>query len=440
MPIAPPGSENPDGGDAAPAPEPEPEPIQTPEPAPEPTPATPNAPADGGGSGLLDGIIPEGFPSGWDLFVSFLEGVVDAIVAALVGVIDQFNINFMTLPVSGSWSNPAAIGVPTDPFWIGIYLVYGLLAVPSLMVAWGVGVFGIAVPRNLTRQERTIRLAKALVLIIAGFQLLQLWNLSWNTIALAFAPSGTEFMADPGNAAKLGIGVAAGLFVIAVKGVVLLVGIAIHVTFMFLTYLTVALWPLTIMLYFSEFFVTESAGIATMATTLLLTPIQAGKAIILRVLFELPLLIDNPATLLSFGFIFAGVFLAFVYLPWKALRKLVPHTIISAGGRYGRESASAASKAASNVPGGQELRERVARVAPAAGSTSLRQRARDTSLRSRDRDGRYSDPLSPFGTPDARTTQTGDYRTRTRAAAARADGGSRKPGITYRREPDFKAD
>lgn len=370
---------------APPAPNPFPDPpADPPDPAPtDPGGPTPPDPGPGGGPGPPSGGPkggPEGpvfeFPSGWDLLEDALAGAVESLATGVASLVDTFHYHLLTLPAAGNPADPSTWVPPSDPYWQAALLIYGLLSAFLLPLVWAVGWFNVGYPRGVRRRERLKSLALAFVLIVAGWTLLQAWFHLWNVAALAFAPSGESFMATPGNAAKLGVGVVLGLVLLATKAVVILVGLGIHLLFVFLTFVFVALWPLSVALYASDVFAVETMGTAGIAGTLLLGPLQFVKALVLRLIFEFPLDAGAPETATTFLLVVIGVFLAFVGIPYFGLKRLLPRSIVAAGRRAGRTSTDRVGLR-DRAPSGAALRRRVAAVSVPKRPTTSRLGRRD---------------------------------------------------------------
>lgn len=386
-----------------------------------PTPTPPTTPTNSTGGGL----VPE-FPSGWDLLQSALSGAVESLTSGVASLIDMFHYSLLTLPAVGNPTAPATWATPEDPYWIAVAAVYGMLAGFVFPLVWGVGLFNIGVPRGLDRRTRTIQLVKAAGLIIAGWPLLQFWLHFWNEATLLFAPSGAELLSTPGSTAKLGVGVALGVLLLAYNAVVILVGLLIHLMFILLTFVFVALWPLSIGLYFTDNFALKSAGVSGITGMLLLSLLQFVKGVLLRLIYEFPLNVGEPKTAITFLLIAVGVTLAFVGVPYFGLKRLLPRTIVSAGGRHGRSSRHQERMAGlrDRAPSGSDLRERVADVSSDAKSRLARRdggSGTDSELRSRSFRGRRNHNRG--GDSYQRQVRRGrDEDTRTRSMNDRTNG------------------
>lgn len=379
-------------------------------------PATPQVPEEtanstaanetaSGGSGGGGGVLPDG----WELLRGAMEGALQSIADGVQALLDAFNYHLLTLPAAGEATAPATWTGLDDPYWIAVATVYGMVSAFVLPLVWGVGWFNVGYPRGVARRERLKNVTLAVGFIVAGWPFLQLWLHFWNQAALAFAPSGAELLSTPGNTAKLGIGVALGFLLLLSKAIIVLAGLLIHAGFVLLTFVFVALWPLSVGLYLIDAPVVDAIGKASVTGTLMLSPLQFIKALVLRVLFELPLKVDEPATLMTFVLIVIGVFLAFVGIPYYGLKRLLPRTIVSAGRRQRQRRREHMDSLRDRAPSASELKDRVGATVSGAGSrlgrrggggdgSTLQSRTRSSSIDTRS---------------NSRLTERADTRTRT---------------------------
>ena len=374
------------------------------------TSGTANGTAGGGGSGG------EWLPNGWELLRGALTGALRDFTDGVAGLVDLFNRSLLTLPAVGSATDPATWVQPHDPFWIAVSVVYTMLSAFVLPMVWGVGWFNVAYPRGVQRQERLKSFVTAFVLILCGWTLLQGWFHFWNEATVAFAPSGDEFLSTPGNATKLGLGVVLGVAILLWNALVILGGLLLHLFFVLLTFVFVALWPLSVGLYATDFFAVDAMGASGIMGTLLLGPLQFVKGVILRLIFEFPLDVQQPETATTFILIIIGVMVAFIGVPYFGLKRLLPRSIIAAGGRVGtkgrHQSQDRIQQLQERVPSGQALREKV-RANSRLGTRGESQ-STGSSLQSRTRSQPDVDFSSATRLRDSRNRRMNDTRTRTR--------------------------
>jgi hypothetical protein len=370
--------------------------------------ANTTAPGAGGGGDV--------FPGGWELLSGALTGLLESFADGVAALVDLFHYHLLTLPAAGEPTAPATWGTFDDPYWIAVATVYGMLTAFVLPLVWGVGWFNVGFARGVARRERVKDVAKAVGLIVGGWPLLMFWLHFWNEAALAVAPSGAEFLSTPGDATKLGVGVALGIALLAYNALIVLAGLFLHLLFVLLTFVFVALWPVSVGLYLSDVFVVETMGNAGITGTLLLSPLQFAKAVLLRLIFEFPLEVSEPETAVSFILIAVGVTLAFVGIPYFGLKRLLPRSIVATGGRLGtrRRRRDRMDQLQQRVPSGADLKARVEEVSSGVGSRLSRRGGSDggSALQARSRSG---------GSSGSGQTRGEDTRTRTRTLKQRFD-------------------
>jgi hypothetical protein len=348
--------------------------------------STASAPGSGSNSGGGGGGVVPDFPSGWDLLTSALDGAITDFLGGVAGVIDAFHGRVLTLPAPGEPMNPATWATPSDPYWIATGTVYAMLMALSLIGIWAVGWFNVGIPRGVPRRRRLRTLVVATLAVGFGFSvILPAWFHFWNEAALAFAPSGEEFLSTPGNTARFGLGVLLGVGLAFAHGSILLAGLGIHLLFIMLTYIFVALWPLSVALRASESFAVETIGYSGILATLALGPLQFAKAVVLRLIFEAPMSPSDPSTLFTALMIIVGLAIAFLLLPWEGLKRLIPRSIVASGGRVGTRTGESAKERMADlrerVPSGAALRERVHTASSGASRLGGRAGGDDTRTR-----------------------------------------------------------
>lgn len=423
----PPAPEPPEPGEPLPTPAPEPPaPPETPEPivTPEPTETAAPTPTPNGTAPNGTGEVLPGFEiNGWDLLVQAMAGFVDSLAAGTAALVDQLEVNFLTLPAAGEPANPATWQPPSDPFFQATFTVYWTLAVLALVLVWAIGWFNVAVPRGASRRQRLKTLSVALIGILAGWTLLMAWYHLWNVAALNIAPEGSEFVQTPGSSLKLGIGIVLGLVLLAVKAIVVIIGIVVQMAFVVLTYTFIAFWPFAVGLYATGLFPLAPMGRAWITAAAILPLIQFVKAGVLRLIFEFPLNLDAPETGATFLLTIVGILVAFVVIPWYSLKYLVPQTIVSAGGQVQTGAEDRMNKYRDRAPSSEDLK---ATMAGRGREMKSRLGDRDIGSALRSWSGRVSS--SGWGSSSSGDSRSvSDTRARTRGS-----------GATYRSESDYK--
>lgn len=344
---------------------PAPDPPDPPNPTPGGGATTPVSSPEPGGPGAGPDAGPGDtgvIPSGWELLENALGGAADSLAEGVASLVDMFHIHFLTLPAAGKPADPATWVLPSDPNWQAALGIYTLLSVFVLPLVWAIGWFNVSYPRGMKRRQRLMSFVTAFVLILAGWTILQGWLHFWNEAALAFAPSGEDFMATPGNATKLGVGAILGVILVLLKAIIVLAGLILQVGYVFLTFAFVALWPLSVALYASDVFAVDALGTAGLFATLLLAPLKFVTALLLALIFRFPLDPASPATASTFLFVIVGVALAFVVIPYVGLKYLLPRSIVAAGHTARQRGGEEATHLRERAPSADALRERVTAV------------------------------------------------------------------------------
>lgn len=388
----------------------------------------PGPPGGGSGGGPNtggDGIGPSvDLPDPGNIAEGVVQWFVGSLMDGAMFLLEKFNTHLLTLPAAGDPGSPATWFVTPgqfstleDPFWMGVGVVYVMLAAFVLPLIWGVGWFNIGYPRGAGRTKRLKDLVLGVVLVLWGWPMVQLWLHFWNEATLAFAPSGGEFFADPEGIAKLGLGVVLAAIILIYKAALIIVALGLHLFFVLLTFITVAMWPLFVALFLTDIFAISTVGKAGIAATLILGPIQFIKSVVLRLVFEFPLDPSQPESVITVFFILAGVTTAFFIIPWFGLKRLLPRSIMSMGRQHVGDQ-ERFERLTERAPSGRELTERVREVStPSAGA---RLGGRDGA----DGDGnlrtRVSSALGSRGGGGGLSSGAQDTRSRTGSASSSA--------------------
>ena len=234
---------------------------------------------------------------------------------------------------NGSANNSSGGPINLDGWWeatwgiyAGLAAIFGLPVVVSGVIAW--------TRSDITGREKSQRLrevGKALGMIVAGPLLIPLALHIGNLFAIGVAPSGTEFFATPGNAAKLGIGLAVAIPLLAIETGVILISLLILFAQWLAVFFVCASWPIFAAAVASNSQYAQPLGTLGVTSLLILIALKALQAIWLRFLFELPLDWTNPASLLTLLAIIVGLAIGFIGLPIKGTEKALPQTVTSAG-------------------------------------------------------------------------------------------------------------
>lgn len=323
---------------------------------------TPSNTSGGGGGGWLPSGPSLDVPSPPQMAADIVETGLNAVMDAITGLVDRFNWLVNALPAPGDPQEPStwypgfttplegdgAQGPSADngssgpgpslPFsmagwWRATWGIYAGLA----------GIFGLPVfvsgiiafsRSDLTARERGDRLreiGKALLLIVAGPLLLPLILHIGNLFAIGVSPSGAAFMTTPGNASKLGIGLALAVPLLVIESMVILVALFILFAQWLSVFFICVTWPIYAAAVASNSRYVQPLGTLGVTTLLILIGLKALQAIWLRFLFELPLDFTKTASLLTILAIIVGLAIGFIGLPIKGTEKALPQSIVSAG-------------------------------------------------------------------------------------------------------------
>ncbi|MDL5363901.1 hypothetical protein QRT08_18205 [Halalkalicoccus sp. NIPERK01] len=238
--------------------------------------------ASSGGDGLFN--IEERVKSLIDALVA--DGIAGAqnIIETLVG---ELNYLLFTLPAPGEPTDPVSWYLPENGWWPDIMRFYGIMAsvafavfVPSLM---------LAMIKNDSRETRArARFAlKAMGMVLAGPLLIGAFLHTFNGVNVALAPSGTEFLYSPTDAARLGVGATLFLILLKFNAMIILLGIVFQLAQFVLTHVAVGMWPASWAFRALPSPTFEALGEFGVNTLPLLVLLNFGQVAILRLLFEI---------------------------------------------------------------------------------------------------------------------------------------------------------
>lgn len=333
-------------------------PAGQPSPTPTPAPSTPDANATDSaftnGSGAPNGWGP--FKSGDEYAADLAEGAVNWTVAqietGISGFVSLFNHIVYALPAPGSPDDPMSWQDPQNRWWPAVWATYLTLAPVGFWLV-GLGYLRLADAPQEQRRAQLRQSTHALLAILFGFLVAPLGLHMGNVLALGLAPSGTEFMSTPGNAAKLGLGILFGAVLVLIKGVIVLVGLLVLFLQYFVTHLVVAFWPLFWGFRATPFDGLRAIGHAGVAAWLVLIVLKVVQSGILRLMFEIPWApaSEPGSAILALVGTAMGLGFTTILLPKIALSKMIPAAVLMMGTRR-------AGGAARNVPSGRDVYHR----------------------------------------------------------------------------------
>uniref|UniRef100_UPI00200BBA00 hypothetical protein n=1 Tax=Halocatena marina TaxID=2934937 RepID=UPI00200BBA00 len=223
----------------------------------------------------------------------------------------------------------------TDGWWDAVWTIYGgltsLVALP-MFVSW-VYAWSRNTGTQREREQYLHQMAQSVGMIIGGLVVLPLILHLSNELAAGIVPDGNTFIQTPENIAKFGLGLLVGGFITLVESGLIFVGLVCVFVQWVLTFLIVAAWPLfAVCLASGNRYIRPygESGVVAFGTLIVLKLIQA---VWLRLLIELPLAYSDVGTsLLTIVTIMIGVSLGFIYLPYYAVKNLLPEMVSQIGG------------------------------------------------------------------------------------------------------------
>ncbi len=251
-----------------------------------------------------------------------IQFIVDKTSAGIASLINTFHEYILGLPAPGeatdisSWMNAGG-------WWTAVYGVYGIMS--AIAIALLTPSFMVATDK-VDRQERHayfIELSKAAFFILLGIPVIAFCLHLGNSLTLAVAPKGLDFIASLAGLKELGVGIIFGFILLMSKGSLVAIGIICTMLIHILVYLVVAFWPI-----FWAFRVQPQStmkgfghmGIALFPLLILMKFVQAG---ILRFLFEIPYG-GGAGAIFKLVATTGGLTIALIALPYATVTKLVP--------------------------------------------------------------------------------------------------------------------
>jgi len=302
------------------------------------TAATNNSSSSSGGSVLPDlgSPVPDlGLDlDPWKFVAGMILGVTSSVASGVAGLLDLFNEFMFGVPAPGERTDPGTWTDPQNGNWPGVWTMYWLWAsigVLLLVLAWM-----LAHADGDRRQQRRLQtdVLGALALIVGGFPLVALCLHLGDALALAFAPSGSELLATPGDVGKLGLGVAVGAAILLINagviGVALLIVLAQHFALLALA----AFWPLFVALRAVPVGALRSMGNIGISAFVALIIIKVLQGAVLRLLYVMTWDVgEGGALVVGLLATVVGLLIAFIGLPYAGFKKVVPGAAMVMGGR-----------------------------------------------------------------------------------------------------------
>lgn len=304
---------------------------------------TGNGTGAGGGGGLGVGMPSIDFPSPTEMAAELVVGFATSLGDGAASLVDIYSEIAYTL---------SAPGEPDDPStWFedqsGLFDATWVLAGVSWSFAWILYVvaisFALEEPDPRKRQGKLKRIGKAiligqlpgLLLAIGGYHLT-------NTVALAIAPDGQEFLQTPGNLGKLGIGLILPVVLVVINAGVVIAGVFALIAIYVLVHLVYSIWSLAWALTVIPSDTLQHWGRMIISVYALLPLLTLAQVWIMRMAFEADWNIgvggDVSAAIL--GMLGTSIFLAIgnLGLPIITFKKAVPAGVAVMGTRASKKA------------------------------------------------------------------------------------------------------
>jgi hypothetical protein len=248
---------------------------------------------------------------------------IDQFDRGIIELINKFNTFMLTLPAPGEPTEPQTWITNNDTWWSAAYSTYGIMSALAIALLLPPLMFTTDRVDGHDRAEGFWMITKAFAAVVIGIPMVAFFLHLGNSVAIAIAPSGLDFVSSTGGLSTLGLGLILGTILILVKGTLVLAGVIMVMIQDVLIYLTVAFWPLFWVFRIQPSDTLRSFGNTGIAAFFLLILLKFIQVSILRFLFQL-------TTDLNFQEIYllivtsVGLLIAFIGVPYVFLKKLLP--------------------------------------------------------------------------------------------------------------------
>lgn len=299
-------------------------------------------------------------PSVADIAAGLVEWGIEQITQLVAGLIDEFHLAMLTLPVPGVLSDPMTwVTPPDDPYWAVVWAGYWALSAVTIYAILANGVFAWASKDPTERRSRLRSATKALLLIVLAWALVPLYLHTANTLAMGLAPDGMAFLSTPGNLTKFGLGLLGGLLLTLLHGIIVIKGLIIQVAMYVAIYFLFMTLPISLALLSTRNQAARTVGMVGVFGLVTIPIVKVLQAALLWFLFQLPLSPSEPATLTSALIIFVGVYIVLVSVPHQAKNSVLPHTIVAAGGHLDDAGGKATETLKEHAPSAGDVKTRI---------------------------------------------------------------------------------
>ena len=324
----------------------------------------------GGGFGLPSIDIPDPKQIAQDIWMAGINSVTTGIGS----FVDAFNKFLFPLPVPGEAWDIRSMLTDQSGFWPGVWFMMTVTEVFTAVFLTVQAARASGMRDRRKQRDRYKQIGKATIFGLApGVLLLFVFLHPFNTFLLEVAPSGSEFLSTPGNAGRLGIGLVLGGLLLLINAGIVGLGIAARVFIYFSMYVIYWLWGPAWALTTSESGNARNVGYVVISAAVAVFVSVVIQVAILRFAFEVPFDFESAEgavqALIAIVAQAALVFLALIYVPWRAAKSLIPRSMAMMGRRATtgtRESLGDARQRLSDAR--ERIEGRVRQDGPSVGS------------------------------------------------------------------------
>lgn len=356
------------------------------------------------------GAVGSAVPSPGDWVGGIIKWAYQELKDGIAGFINRFNQFFMGVPAPGDPLDPMSWYTPDDPVWETVMDMYWTLVALSAPLT----VFSLMQAGSLedrTRRDQMLKeQATTVFMWMAGPFIIGVATHTANAVVDGFVPSGSEFLAAPASIAQLGVGLLLGAVIAKSNVIVLIIGIGIVVLIASIIYFSAAMWPIAWAARSSGIPVFRSMGNLVLTSFGLLLVLRAMQAILLRLLFEMPLGELGGGELVVYVLLLTvGLYYILYRLPRETVEKTFAASAITLGMSHlpknfsaGDAARATKSKYENTRNRASATRDRIGRRLPTQSATRADGGAGTTSpgttTRSNERRGRAPVTRSPANT------------------------------------------
>jgi hypothetical protein len=251
-------------------------------------------------------------------------------------LVNDFNAYFLTLPAPGQPTEPSTWMTDTGIWWSAVYSIYGIMSALAIALLLPPLMSTTDTINRYERAEGIWAIAKTFAAVIFGIPITAFCLHLGNSVTMAMAPSGIEFVSSLAGVSKLGLGIVLGTVLIATKVTVVVVGVGIVMIQFLLVYLAVAFWPVFCGFRMQPTSTVRSFGNMGLSVFFLLILVKFAQVSILRFLFEIT---ANNELQVIYALVMTtiGLLVALIGVPYIAVKKLLPTSAMIMARRGKRE-------------------------------------------------------------------------------------------------------